>query len=716
MIIENKKGILDMDPGASLEIEKTNPLFNEQGSASLPFSIKNTPHNNYILGFPDRYERKEVFEDKQPVNIRSGILNENGTLELLETFEKIEGVIYLYESSFYSKAKETKLVQVFDGIERWFSPKTTPREDRISHILDILETMIFKNPDLSGDFTVFPVATECELYSRTLEGMVGGKAVSKDIINEVYIHYEPNKEPQSRLKGKYPYSYEDSEGNQINIPKGYGVSPFLRLKYVLRKIFEHFGLTLLPNIFDDKYAAVTVVNNTMDAIMNGCFIESQLVPDCTVNDFLDIIREGFCADFKINGAKKTAEIIIFNDVLDAVPDMDLTEFLINVPPKLQINKPKQVKLTVSKSLPYAGTATDTFEEFKKKYPDYKDFAPLLGSEGIFPYHTQNSIWKLSEPQAGWLWSSYKSDRISSMNFDYDTTDDIPREEHKVPFEAPASISLTATDHFSYITAIIGNKRNLNSYVILDGKAQSEDSVECPPMLLLEAKYSFCRIGVMSHGNLDNYHPPVGVPYVSLNLWGILGLFNKFWKRYDKLSRVSFNPITFRAKLPVHILANFTFERLKIINGQPLFPVSIKYKMTEDDYIDTEMNFKTVKIYGKDEPSEEIPQTELDFFIGRWKYVPGSSFPDTFQCQFELKENYTGWVYLKNDKKEFYSDFMKITIHEVSSPETTFKQLVLEGPWGNIALDIRKQNTTPEKSYILTWVDEYASAKMIVDEN
>lgn len=340
MEIENKRGILDMEPKASLEIEKTNPLFNEQGSASLPFSIKNSPHNNYILGFPSGYEKKELFEDKLPVNIRSGILNENGTLEILETFDKIEGVIYLYESSFYSKAKETKLAQVFEGVERWFSPKSTPRETRISQILDILEKIIFKNPDYSNDFTIFPVAVECELHSRTLEGMVGGKAHSKDIINEVYIHYEPNKDPECRLKGKYPYSYQDSEGTTMNIRQGYGVSPFLRLRYVLKKIFEYFGLTLLPNIFDDKYASVIVVNNTMDAIMNGCFVESQLVPDCTVNEFLDIIREGFCADFKINGAKKTAEIIIFNDVLEAEPDMDLTEFLVKGPPKFEINKPK----------------------------------------------------------------------------------------------------------------------------------------------------------------------------------------------------------------------------------------------------------------------------------------------------------------------------------------------------------------------------------------
>ncbi|MDU1893024.1 MAG: hypothetical protein E6767_20295 [Dysgonomonas sp.] len=708
--IENKRGILDIDSDTTLEVELTNPLFSEEGSLSLPFKIKQSPHNNLILAFPDSYERKEQFEDKQAINIRAGIINESGTLELFNTTDEIEGVIYLHESSFYNLSQDIKLTQVFDGIERWFSPESTPRETRINVILNMLEAKIFGNLDYSGDFTIFPVAIDCELSSKTLETMVGGTAPSQDIINEVYVHYEPNKAPEYRLKAKYPYTYQDSEGNTITIPVGYGVSPFLRFGYVLRKIFEYFGLTLLTNIFDNQYRAMVVVNNTMDAIMPGYLIESQLVPDCTISEFLDIVREGFCADFKINTANKTAEIILFNDVMSQEPDVDLTPYLMNPREKVEISKPKQVKLTINKGQPYASTDTETFDEFRKKYPEYTDLQPIIATEGIFPFYMQNSIWKLSEPEAGWMWNAYKADRINSMNFDYYTTDEIEKEEHKIPFEALSAISVrSGADSFSYIMPIIGTQRNLNSHVILDGKKQSEENTGCPIMILVETKYAGNLIGAISDAHVPNYIPPEGRSYVSLHLWGEYGLFRKWWKKYDQLLRTSFCPVTFKTKLPSHVLANFTFGRLKIVNSQLFFPVSLKYTMSDEPYIETEMLFKTVKIYGDDESGlVEIPQEELNYFIGTWKNATESEL----QINFIFNSDYTGSISLKHPNKELNTTFSGATIYEVVTPVIRFKQLALKTPDGNLLLNITEQKIDLPKSFILTWLDETLFAKVI----
>jgi len=88
----------------------------------------------------------------------------------------------------------------------------------------------------------------------------------------------------------------------------------------------------------------------------------------------------------------------------------------------------------------------------------------------------------------------------------------------------------------------------------------------------------------------------GHPSASLHFWGTHGLFNKFWKKYDQLSRVSFNPLTLHTRLPSHLLASFSFERLKMVNGQPLIPVSLKYSMTDSAFIETEIDFLTAKVY------------------------------------------------------------------------------------------------------------------------
>lgn len=707
--IENKNGILDLEHDAALEIEWKNPLFNELGSYSLPFSFKNNPHNSYVLGFPDNYERKDRYEDRQPVNVRAGILNENATLELLEVVDKIEGVIYLHETSFYQQVQEIKLPQVFEGVKRYFQPETVKLENRKKYILDMLEQMIFSDIDKSQDFTIFPVAIECELNPRIFEGSTGATAKAQDIINRIYTHYEPGQDkPQRRLAGKYPYSYNDDNDIPIKIPVGYGVSPFLRFGYVLRKIFEYFGFTLETNLFDNDLAPIVVVNNTMDAIMEGCFVESQLVPDCTINDFLDIVREGFCADFKVDPARKTAKIIFFNDVLDAPPDIDLTEFLVNHYEKTGITKPKQVRLTVNKNLPMASSATDTLIEFNRKFEKFEPIFPLqIKEDGIFGSYAQNSIWKLSEPESVWQWKTYKADRISSMNFDYDTADDIEREEHKIPFEAVVTLPVAADgDHLSYHTAIIGSGRNLNSHIILNSeKKVDEEVVQCPVILAVEGFFNY-RIGTMSNFYSDGILPHVPDPIVSLYLDD---LFEKFWKRYNKRCRTSFQPITFRARIPAHILANFTFERLKIVNGQPFVPISLRYKMTDTALIDVEMDFKTTKIYGEDldpdpVPGEEIPPAFMEFFVGRWATPAGTLNPLGFEAVFEVYSDYSGKIVLKNAYREVNTTFSGVTIVSADDTDLTYKEITLKTPNGDLLIKTMFHMREPEKSFTLTWSD------------
>lgn len=723
MEIEVEKGILDLDNESAINIERTNPLFNEQGSMSLPFSIKRTLKNDYLLDFPHKYERKNIFDVKREANIRSGLLNENASLEILSVdSEKVESVFYLYESSFYSRVKEVKLTTVFDGIERWFQPKKELTEEErveyVSHILDMFEQIVFGEVDTSREFTVFPAAVECELSPKSLGNIGVGKTTPQNVINEVYLYYqEGNNVPEKRFRAKYPYSYEDSEGNAINVPAGYGASPFLRFNYVLKRIFEYFGLTLLPNIFDlPEYSRMIVVNNTMDAIIGGYLIESQLVPDCTVNEFLDIIREGFCADFKIDTSEKTVEIIFFNDVVAAEPDMDLTPFIMAPFEKIEINKPKQVKLTIDRSLPFTETAADTLEEFKKKYSDYNSIPPegIIGANGIYPIYLGNSIWKYSEPEVIWGWGIhvYKADRLSSISFDYDTVDDIEREGHKVPYQAVSGIHLFTDDgkvlpgqdpfERTYLMPIIGSKRNMNSFVILDGVKQEEDQPECPIIILLETVFSGNIVGVMSDAD-GLPSPPIGYPFASLHFWGTVGLFAKFWKKYDELSRVSFHQITYNLRLPARLIQSFRFDKLKIVNGQPLFPVSLKYQMQNNDYIDVEMLFKTVKLYGANSPGEyPLDPEELDYFIGQWHLVPDFEASPLLMFNLIMIQNHSGSINLRNSdgvvvNTTFSGASIKLVVTE---NELEYKVITLDTEHDPLSFYVMSQQTEPEKKFQL----------------
>lgn len=697
MEIENKRGILDLELESTLEIERTNPLFNEQGSYSLPFSIKRSPHNDYVLGFPALYEMHSKYEDKQEVHIHAGLFNEKATLEIFDTSEVIEGTFYLFESSFYNKAQEVKLTTVFDGVERWFSSRDLDRESRVKYIVDMLGKMITSIPKNSDEFTIFPVITDGEPVSTST--LTDPQIKPDQIINEIE-RVETGGFPEYKLKARNAISQTDSDGNNLKFPVGHAITPFLKLNYVLRKIFEYFGYTLEESIIDTDPMCQRwcVVNNTMDSIWNGYFIESQLVPDCTVNDFLNIIREGMCADFRITEATKTAKIIFFNDVLDAEPDTDLTPYLVAPYEKVGQNKPKQVKLSIQRKLPFAETSTDTWTEFQKKYPDFSTIQPMFLREGMYPIYLQNTIWKFSDPLPGWLFNEYKTDRISSMNFDYDTTDNIERENHKIPMEslATAYFSTNSIDH--YFAPIIGTIRNLNSFVITDGAKQTEEKAECPIMLSCECWDVPSRIG-LQHNNSP------GFAYNnSLLLWTDDGLFNRFWKRYDQLLRNSFRTVIYKAKLPALLLHTFTFERLKVINGQLMFPVSLKYKIEEQDFIEVEMEFKTVKYYKDDNlesgTSENGKDPNLEELVGTWNIIKGSSTTDGFKAKFQLNEDYTGTIYLEYENKKIDTTFDKLSY----SKNDISIILTLNTPSGSLIISLMKM-VSPPGAIFLTWTGE-----------
>ncbi|KAA6348480.1 hypothetical protein EZS27_004080 [termite gut metagenome] len=594
MEIENSKGILEMGENVSIDIERTNPILSDQGSKSLPFRIERTAKNNFLLGFPSKYERKYQYPLKQDVNVRLGRMNENATMEILSVSDKIESVLYLGESSFYNRIRETKLTTVFEGVERNFYPKSMDRETRIGLIVQMLEQMMFSSPDYSGDFTIFPIAADCEVLPNQLShsGLSpAAKALRKNVINDI-IRYSTG--GNLYLRAHSSYTYNDDQGVQITLPPGYGVTIFLRFRYILRKIFDYFGLTLEQNVFDtdSTLKKCCVLNNTMDALMPGYFIESQLVPDCTVNEFLDVVREGINADFYVNVEEKTARLVLFDDILSAEPDMDLTGYLSKEFDGIAFSTPKQVSLTINKNLPLTATSTETLYEFQSKYPEFYMYEPTFPDNKIFPDSFRSSIWKHSLVQGWW-----KADRLSSMNFNYDTMDGFEREIHTIPCEVPVSILGSVEGGEIYYLTITGSARNLNSFIIVDSQKQTVDNAECPIMLSLELSDivkpgETVRTGMSNSGRLTSHAD-------SLLLWDDRGLFKRFFTTYDNILRTSFHLITYHVRMPLSLLHSFRFDRLKIINNQPLLPVSLKYKLTNSDSsnsIEVEMAARTIKYY------------------------------------------------------------------------------------------------------------------------
>ncbi len=594
MEIENAKGIFDLGDD-KITVERTNPLLNDQGSLSLTYPIKRTAKNDYLLGFPHKYSRKAKYEIKTDVNIRAGLLNENATLQMTSVdSDQVEATFLLYESTFYSRIQEVKLPTVFEGVERWFDSSSVPVATRVANIVSMVKSMILSKSNLTEDFTAFPVISSCEWESST---ELFAKADKQNIINEIYWNNEPASGGNAKFlfRPETEYTFNDSDGNNITVPVGFGCSIFLRYGYVLRKIFQYFGFSLEENLFDygHKYRRVVCINNTQDAIMRGYLVESQLVPDITVNDFLDFVRESFNADFFIDVPSKKVRLVFFDDMLSSEPDMDLSHYLTS-PEEIEYADARQVKLAVGTNLENGSIPCDTLSELKNKYGNLYSIGSVRGnSNGVHHFDLYNQVWKetLLNPTT----HKYQRTYLGSMNFMYSPTGNLETEEHESPANLPAIIQYD----FNVGCAQIGSFRRMNTSLVMNGSANSEEKVECPFILAIET-WDGKRMAVVTEADESGntlYYPTNPYPdLISLHTWGNNGLFAKFWQNYDQLLRKSWHTVTAPFRIPAKVLQSWDFTRLKLIDGQPMIANKLTYELTDDPVVDVEIELKTAKIY------------------------------------------------------------------------------------------------------------------------
>ncbi len=612
MEIENEKGIFDLGDD-KITIERTNPLLNEQGSLSLTYPITRTKKNDYLLNFPSQFERLKKYDIKTNVNIRAGLLNENATLQMTSVdSEKIEATFLLYESTFYQKIKDIKLPVVFEGKERWFDDKNVNINTRISNIVKLLKNKIFSHADLKDDFTLFPVIAKGDTaFDRSTyknyNGLPSAVVEKIDFINECGFDHPGRNESVPWFRPETEYTYKDANDNDITVPIGYGASIFFRYGYILREVFKFFGFELAENIFDfnNKFRRIVVVNNTQDAIMLGYIKEDQCIPDITINDFFEFIRENLNADFFIDIPSKNAKIVYFDDVLNSIPDIDLSKFM-HEEPSLEFSQKKQVRISVSKDLDNANTEIETLDEFKKKYEKtYKEAGRGL-QVGAIHWDTCNIILKIDAIFSGAdrVKISHNKAFVSSMNFDYFVPTDVAdyeTEDHQSKANIPVVLYAN-----SFPALLIGEFRNLNTSTIINGKKDTvtESKSTCPYILSIETytQTSGFRTPIISECNEDGTSAYVFAdhfPYdenLSLNTWGQKGLFQTFWKNYDTIIRNSWHTITAHCRIPAKVLQTWRFDKLKLLYGQPVIANKITYELADEPVVDVTIELKTVKEY------------------------------------------------------------------------------------------------------------------------
>lgn len=350
--IKTKGEALDLPDGFSIEIEDSNPIFNDRGSQSIPATVPATRRNIRLLNAPHRIDAgTHPNLPEQSAEVVEGSYIRRGVLNVTEAGKK-EGITFnvgFDNSTAYAKWQTKKLAEL--ETLPTYVPHAQEGGYPIDWLLDELYR-IYRNPaPLTDDFAVFPVAVNNESTGSDSE-----KKVYWEVLNLIGERGLTQPGSVKRLI--------DGEVTDVSIPEGYMVTPFLRVWRILELVFEDIGVTMLSNPFKSnlELARLVVLNNAADAVCRAEIKYADLMPDCTVEEFLNALWVRFGLVYNIDNNKGTVQLEFLRDIINSRKTHNLTQ-LATAPEKITYAAGQYVKLSAKTSIEGAAPGSERFEDF-----------------------------------------------------------------------------------------------------------------------------------------------------------------------------------------------------------------------------------------------------------------------------------------------------------------------------------------------------------------
>jgi hypothetical protein len=354
--VENR--FLDLSERISPEATISNVLFSQTGALTAPLTLPPSERNLEILNHPERPDRDTAYGNTFDARIHSAEIKQC-RLQIASAHEidGIDATVYFDDGDFYNRAKEVQLNQLSKVRDEWGAD--------ITALLDYL--MQVMREEAEDDFMLFPVCVELE------EGdpHANPPAPNKGII----LNATEDTGGATETFIAYSQQTEIIDGIEITLPVGYAVTPFLKFHVVLRMAVEHFGYSLLNNPWesDAQLKRMVFLNNTADACLKdyGMLDYSQLLPTITVTDLLNIcMAKGYVA--YINSTAMTVRFVSVPDIVNSVPDADLTDKLASHIETFY-GAPEQLTLSAEK----IESAEPNFESYDKMWKSYSPYGNFI---------------------------------------------------------------------------------------------------------------------------------------------------------------------------------------------------------------------------------------------------------------------------------------------------------------------------------------------------
>ena len=634
MKLTTPSGELTLPSDFSFEIEQNSAFFSEEGAASIAATIPATPSDKAKLGFPSRLGRKSRFVNIIPATLQQGIFQKTGQLIVSGASDKsITCSIALEDSSFYSQHKDKKLKELF-------ASKVDKRYSTPANWYSWL-WKVYKG-EVSSDFRLFPVAVN---YSEEGYQMNNEPVYSSATSNEIWPLAH---EPRIIMEGD----------EQVSVPEGYGIAPFLKLPVFIKYIFELCGYTVGSSCFseDPFLSQLVLVHNCSDVICNGRIDYSDLVPNCTISDILEWIQNKFHAQIVVEPSSRTVNIVLLETILQKRFDLNLTgKVLGGLSHKFESTS--RVVMSPDTSLDGAAAAAETIEALKAKYGyvkecDEKEFRALNSSclalrlaTGDY-YEIRQSFGSSYSRGSN---TAIKKVKVGTNQFKYDRGNSDDSEEFSPSDLVPPIVS---PDKYETLAPYIGDRIHRNtSYNDNEKDTDQEIIIVYYAGLTEEPTYEGTnqRVPVTSGGcyyagTTQKFNNQGHLIDGAIELTPE-GLVNKYFKLYNKHLRNNAISVSGEFKLTIEELLHYDLYSLKLLDGQLMLPVGLRYEVGRQLRC-LQAEFKLIKDYADDAADNPIviPEPIYQWTVNQTEIKAKAA---------SLASEYTGIIRWKYDSSDEY---------------------------------------------------------------
>lgn len=524
-----------MPADTQLEVERTNPFFNEYGEQTVPLSLPATPHNCRLLNHPEQPGNREK---SQPVSVllQDGEYCAECRQYVLSAKQDstIETNFYLNDGSFYSRIQDQRLKDVFT------SPADTISFDGIDEAIGYMRKLRANDDPRLAVFPVLVTSDTGDDYGYNYK-VINGWGTKGD----TYYPFDYDSTLNSSDFYNSRPRTEKVNGSVIDIAAGYYMSPFVRANYVLKRAIAHYGYTLADNFLfnTEPFSTMVLLNTCIDTIVNSSISLADIVPDVAVTDLINLYRRKFCCEFVANESERTIEMVFFRDLADAPIDYDLSSALVGRA-TYEYKLPKDYTRLVLKP-------KDRLDSQLER--QYDDILTLTNANPTARLGYDGAIYKIGYSVI--TMGNTVETKVAEASMDYNTGEaDKEANEVEIPETMPEFRTLIYTDpdnpdlladkqgQWLYV----GDYSTLNSKLVLKNQEQTQNSQPADQQrLMLAAPYTDptgrargtigCYLD--TEGWINDIDSPDARAFdYALHYYGKRGIYETFWRGYDTLLR------------------------------------------------------------------------------------------------------------------------------------------------------------------------------------